>query len=279
MNFIDKIDWESLYSAGLYVMKNYPLKILGNIILGLIISSLLITLYLYFLKKTGGFKRENRWYNKMVKLYFPAVIIITIFFGIKIGIIRGIYKGLQKDSYSISKTIYDSGAAQIFSSEKEKQEAIVKIQSLAKELQNNNKELKINMVDLAKQYNSHYTIIDQPKNWIAKQFVEKYGDQIQTLVIYGTLNAAPHVNISENISYKEFDTIMQQLRSLDPEDVEKSIIAKIQDFFLQLLTSQYHSFIKAALILLVALLSIPWIELLIYTLFRNKKLKKIENAQ
>lgn len=271
---MQNIDWDTLYSAGLYIIKMYPMKIFTNVLFAIIVSLLISFVYLYFFRKFKGFFRENKWYRRSVKLYIPLVIIVNLLFAAKFGLIRGIYKGLEKDSYSICKQVYDTGSQQFFANDTEKQKTLLAVQSMAKELSESNKDLKVNIVDFAKSYNTKVGVVDKPKNWIAAKFADKYGDRIHTLALYGMLSAVPHANVSETMSYEDFHAVITQLLQMNPQDIEKSIISKIQVFFLDLLKSQYSSIIKGILLIWALLILIPWAELFIYKYVMKRKLNQ-----
>ena len=235
---MQNIDWQTIYSVGIYIIKTYPLLILWNVILGLFLSLIVSGVCIYLLRKFGVIKRENKWYSRSVKLYIPALIFLNLFFAAKIGLIRGIYKGLEKDSYSLSEQVYNAGTHQIFSNDEEKKRFITRIQEVVTELKTDNQNLKVSIVDVAKRYDTKYGVVDHPKNWIAAKFADKYGDKIHTLALYTMLNAVPHVNVSESMSYEDFDIMIQQLTKLDPKDIEKSVVTKIQDLFMSLVKSQ-----------------------------------------
>uniref|UniRef100_A0AAU6WR47 Uncharacterized protein n=2 Tax=Chryseobacterium TaxID=59732 RepID=A0AAU6WR47_9FLAO len=108
-------------------------------------------------------------------------------------------------------------------------------------------------------------MINQPKNRMASWLMNRYGDRINTVIIYGILNSIPDVEVTGDLSYREFDKITKQLLVLNPDDIEKSITEKIQNLLLIALQSQLKSMAGSLLMIWVILMLIPWLEFWIYT--------------
>jgi hypothetical protein len=271
---MQNIDWETIYSVVWYVIKNYPGKIILYstmfLVLGFVISFILI----FSLRKFKAISRGHKYYNWLVKLYIPLIIIINIIFSLKIGLFFGVYKALQKDSYTISEQVYNSSTQYIFKDKQSKVKFISDLKLIVSELSQNNKNVKIQLVDIVKAYDIKYKVVNKPKNWLASAFADKYGDRIHTLVLYGVLNSIPHVDITKDLSYEEFDKVTQQLLQLNPENLEKSLVEKIQNLFLMILKSQFKAIIKGILLIWALLMLIPWLEFWIYKYVMKRKMKK-----
>jgi hypothetical protein len=104
------------------------------------------------------------------------------------------------------------------------------------------------------------------------------GDKIYSFIIYGILDSVPNGGITNELSYGEFNTISEKLVVLNPENIEKSIVQKIQNLFLMILKSQFTTILKGILLIWVLLMSIPWFEFWIYTLLM-KRLKDHNTIQ
>ncbi|KFF28312.1 hypothetical protein [Chryseobacterium vrystaatense] len=272
---MNNLDWEVIYSVVVYVLKNYPLKIIFYMSLCFILGIILSIIYSLILKKYKVLSREHKYYNCAVKLYIPAIFVINIIFSLKAGLFWGAYEALKKDSYSISQQTYNAGTYYAFKDEQSKKQFVGKLQLVVSDLSTSNQNTKIRIVDIVKAYDTKYQVVDSPKNWLASLFAEKYGERIHTLVLYGMLNAVPHVNISESISYSEFDQLTSKLIMLDSKDVESSIVVKIQNLFLMVLKSQFKTIIKGILIILILLMLIPLVEFCIYRYVMKRKQKKV----
>lgn len=268
---MQNLDWEMIYSIVVYVIKNYPLKIIFYMSLCFVLGIVISIIFSLILKKYKILSREHKYYNWAVKLYIPAIFIINIIFSLKIGLFWGAYEALKKDSYSISQQTYKAGTYYIFKDEQSKKQFVGKLQSVVSDLSNSNQNTKIQIVDIVKAYDTKYKVVDKPKNWLASLFAEEYGNRIHTLALYGMLNAVPHVNISESISYQEFNKLTNQLVMLDPKDVESSVVKKIQNLFLMVLKSQFKAIIKGILFIWIPLMLIPLLEFWIYSYIMKRK--------
>lgn len=269
-------DWDSIYSAVLYIIRNYPLTLLLYCSLcftaGLVIS-LILTLVM---RKYKVFSRTPKYYNWLVKLYIPAIFIVNGIFSLQLGLFWGSYEALKKDSFSISSQIYSSGAGSVFKDQKAKAEFIGEVRTVVLGISRNNENTKIKIADLVKAYDTKYGIIYQPKNRMASWIMKQYGDRINTVVIYGLLNSIPDVEVTGDLSYHEFDKITKQLLVLDPDDIENSIVEKLQNLFLMVLNSQFRTMAESLLILWVGLMMIPWLEFWMYT-YVMKRITKRNN--
>ncbi|WP_336734188.1 hypothetical protein, partial [Chryseobacterium sp. VD8] len=262
---MQNIHWETIYSTVGYVLKNYPLKIVLFcflfLVLGLLISSFLVII----LKKYKALSRRQKYYNWFVKLYIPAIFIVNIVFSLKIGLFCGVYSALKKDSYSISEQVYNSSTYYIFKDNRSKKVFIEDLRKAVKDLSQKNNNAKVKVIDIAKAYHIKNDMIDLPKNWMASMFVNRYGDKIYSFIIYGILDSVPNGGITNELSYGEFDAISEKLVVLNPENIEKSIVQKIQNLFLMILKSQFKTILKGILLIWVLLMCIPWFEFWIYT--------------
>ncbi len=262
---MQNLDWNSIYSAILYIIKNYPLTILLYcavcFIAGLLIS-LMLTLAM---RKYKAFSRVPKYYNWLVKLYIPAIFIINSIISLQLGLFWGSYEALKKDSFSIASQIYSSGVGSVFKDQNAKAEFIGEVRAVVSEINRNNEEAKIKITDLIKAYDTKYGMINQPKNRMVSWLMNQYGDRINTVVIYGILNSIPNVEVTGDLSYYEFDKITQQLLVINPDDIENSIVQKIQNLFLMVLKSQFKTTVGSLLMVWVILMMIPWLEFWIYT--------------
>ncbi|MFZ4931710.1 hypothetical protein [Chryseobacterium sp. Mn2064] len=271
---MQNIDWKTIYSAVVYVAKHYPLMIILYILLCVILGMGVSVILAFIFRKYKVTSREQKYYNWAVKLYLPTLFIINIIFSFKIGLFWGCYEALKKDSYNLSSQVYHAGSSLIFENDHSKKEFIGDLKSIVTELSRNNQNIKVQVKDIVKVYDTKYEALDEPKNWLVSLFAEKYGDKIHTLIVYGILNSVPHINISESISYREFDKITNQLVMLDSHDIEHSLVQKIQNLFLIVLKSQFKPIIRGILMIWGLLMLIPWLELSIYKFVMKRKRSK-----
>lgn len=271
LDFLKKIDWWFFWE----ITKDYIFPSIGtliwNIVLFFVISIIVSIAYTIILSRKKVLKRIPRYYNWAVKLYVPLLFVGIIYIFFQIGMVRGFYKILDNNRPVIVENIYNESVSHIFKSNTEKNEFINEVQEIAKETQDGAKEFSLILHNKVNSYNSGNNIIDKGKDKLASYLLDIYSEDIYTLVVYGMLNSAPHVNITEAIPYDEFNTIFDVLLSVDHKNLEQSIIRKIDTWCSDLLYSQYKSLLITNLILLVIVMIIPLIEFFIYKMWIEKK--------
>jgi hypothetical protein len=272
---MENIDLKIIYSILIDGIRNYPLKIILYTTIFLFIGIVFSISKVLVFKRFKVISRQQKYYNVLVKLYIPAVFIINIIFSLKVGLFWGAYEALKKDSYPISEQVYNTSSYYIFKDNTSKAVFITDLKSIVSDLSKNNNNVKVGIVDIAKAYDTKYKAVDQPKNWLAQLFADQYGERIHTLVLYGILNAVPHTDSTSSISYTEFDRLADQFTKLDPENLEYSIVQKIQNLFLYILKSQFKIIIKGILFLWAILMLMPWVEFWIYSYLMKRKRTKI----
>lgn len=267
MEDFDRIEWSMIWN----IIKNIVLPHTGTLIfytiiflfLGLIIS----IFYVIILHKKKVLKRKPKYYNWITKLYIPVLIIGFLFFFGNIGFITGIYKVLDKENETIISSVYNNILKLSFESEKSKNEYILKLQQTAREVIDSSNALEEYLKITATEYNTGYSVIDDSKNKLANFLIDKYGDDIYKISVYGMLNAAgarAHVNINESLSYEEFSTGMDFLLDVGHKDIEQAIKDKLIVWYDSLLYNQYKSVVLSQLVLLLIIISLPLIDFFIY---------------
>jgi len=119
--------------------------------------------------------------------------------------------------------------------------------------------------EVALEKNTGNSIIDKSKNKVTEFLIDRYGDDIYTIAMYGMLNlAGPHINLNESISFEEFNAGMELLLEVGYKDIEEGIKEKLTIWYDNILLTQYKSFISPYLIFILIMMGIPLIEFFIY---------------
>ncbi len=267
MEYLNNVDWRFIWEVTKDIILPQSGKLIFNTLLFLFIGIVISIVFTVFLSKKGVFKRKLKYYNWVVKLYIPILIIfISYVFG-QIGFIRGAYKILTSEKKAIVSSIYQKTLNLTFASKESKNTIIKILQVSAKDVNNGSQNLIQVLKVTSLSYNSGITIIDNSKNKITNYLIEKYGNDIYKISMYGMLNIAgarAHTNINEALPYKEFSAAMDFLLTVDYKDIEKGIQDKLTEWYELLLKTQFNSIIKSFLILLLLIISIPLIEFFIY---------------
>lgn len=267
MEYFQNIKWSEIWS----IIKDTVLPHLGtlifNSILFLFIGFILSIVYIFFLRKKKIFKRIPKYYNWAVKLYIPILIVGFLFVFGHIGFITGTYKVIDKENKRIVSSIYHNILKLSFESEESKNEFIIELQQSAIEVKDGSTALGASLKATATAYNTGYAVIDNNKNKLTDFLIDKYGDEIYKITIYGMLQAAgakAHININKAFSYQEFSAAMNVLLDIGHKDIEQGIKDKLTIWLDALLYHQYKSLIVSQLILLLIIIGLPLIEFFIY---------------
>ncbi len=268
MKFLDTINWSEIWNIIKDVVIPHSGTLILNIILFLGIGFITSIIYILVLSKRRVLKREAKYYNWAVKLYIPILIIGFLYIFGQIGAIRGIYCIIQKEEKLIVSGISTSISKQFFESEESKNEFIKEIQQTAIEVKEGNDAFVGAIKSMASVNNTGYSLIDKSKNKISEYLIEKYGGDLYKITMYGIINAAtPHADMSETLSYKEFNIAMDLLIHVGHKDIERSIADKLTVWFDHWLSSQYRSLVYSLLITLIIIMIIPLFEYGVYRFY------------
>lgn len=267
MEYFNEIEWSFLWNIIKDIVLPHTGTLIFNTIIFLLLGFFLSLFYIIVLHKKKVLKRKPKYYNWAVKLYIPILIISFLFIFGHIGFITGIYKVLNKENKTITSSIYNSLLKLSFESEKSKNDFIVKLQQSAIEAKDDSSALIESLKITTTAYNTGYSVIDNNKNKIAVFLIDKYGNDIYKIVIYGMLNLAEsktHVTINKSLSYEEFSTGMDFLLNVGYKDIEQGIKDKLIKWFDYLIYDQYKSLVLFQLIILLIIICLPFIEFFIY---------------
>lgn len=267
MEYFDKIEWSVIWNIIKDIVLPHTGTLIFNTFIFLFLGFFISLFYIVVLHKKKILKRKPKYYNWAVKMYIPMLIIAFLFLFGHIGFITGIYKILNEENKTITSSIYNNILKLSFESEKSKNDFIVKLQQSAIEAKDDSNALVESLKITTTAYNTGYSVIDDNKNKIAAFLIDKYGNDIYKIAVYGMLNVAgskTHVNINKSLSYEEFSTGMDFLLNVGYKDIEQGIKDKLIKWFDYLLYDQYKSLVLFQLILLLIIICLPLIEFFIY---------------
>ncbi|PKV51784.1 hypothetical protein ATE84_3882 [Aquimarina sp. MAR_2010_214] len=269
LNFLDQIDWKSLWEIIRDIVLPHSGTLILNCILFLFLGFIIAIVYCIVLYRKGIFKRTPKYYNWAVKLYIPLLIIGMLYVFGQWGIIRGVYRIINVERPIVVTNIYKGTLEYFFDNEQEKNKFLISLQLLAMETESSSKDF----ITLLK---SHYekketkdqSFIGSVENKLATFFINHYGEEIYTYALYNMITTAAgkgaHVDVSDSFSYEQFKVAIDFLLEVGHQDLEKIILEKLDNWLQDVLSSQYYSIIKSLLILLILIMIIPFIEYFIY---------------
>lgn len=272
--YIATIDWSETWEF----LKVYILPHLGSllfwtllfIIIGLIIS-IVLNIYLY---RKSFFSRDRKYYNWIVKLWIPYIIVVFIYFFGMFGLFYSSHSVLEKENQNITTSIYSKTIGPRFSSEKNKKEFLVSLQQLSNVSEETSKSIVQSLSVKIKNNNSGMTVIDDFKNSSCNYLYEKYESEIYSATIYGLIKTVDkQVNVAsiKNVDYADFKMLLTKLDKVEPKQIEQSIQSEISLKVKTILDYFYKGIMKHEALFLLLFLSFPFIEYLIYLKFVKTK--------
>ncbi|WP_158976264.1 hypothetical protein [Cellulophaga sp. L1A9] len=282
MEYLEKIDWPFIWSIVRDTVIPHSGTLIFNTLLFLFLGFAISLTYVILIAKKKLLKRKPKYYNWAVKLYIPIVILSFLYIFGQIGLIRGIYKCLEKEKTNIVSGIYTNTLGFAFETEEAKNNFIGKIQATAIDTKDRSDEFIFQLRKEAKNHNSGYSLIDSGKNKIAGYLITKYGTDIYKAGVYAMLNLAvakaAHTNLDDMIAYDDFSAGMDFLISVGHKDIEVAVLEKLDTWFTSLLSNQYWAMVKSLCILAVLVLLFPIAEFFIYKKWIAPKLLEKERV-
>ncbi|AIZ42107.1 hypothetical protein [Cellulophaga baltica] len=285
MEYLEKIDWPFIWSMVRDTVIPHSGTLIFNTLLFLFLGFAISLTYSIVIAKKKLLKRKPKYYNWAVKLYIPIVILSFLYVFGQIGLIRGIYKCLEKEKTNIVTGIYTNTLGFAFETEESKNDFIGKIQATAIDTKNRSDEFIFQLRKESKNHNSGYSLVDSGKNKIADYLITKYGTDIYKAGVYAMLNLAvakaAHTNLDDVMAYDDFSAGMDFLISVGHRDIEIAVLEKLDTWFTSLLSNQYWAMVKSLLLLAFIIVLIPIAEFFIYKKWIEPKLleKELLTAQ
>lgn len=260
------IDWNFIWSIIRDIVIPNSGTLIFNFILFLFLGFIITIMYCIFLWRKGILKRTPRYYNWVVKLYIPLLLIGILYIFGQWGFLRGIYKILDNEKAVIVQEVYEGSMSQVFESEEAKNKFILSLQGLAIKAKSGSQDYAVIFENYLKNHNTGNSVVNKTKNKLAKYIVNHYSDDLYKLTVYAFITSAGrgHIDFSEALPYEEFSTVMDLLLEIGYKDIEKVVIDKLNEWFALVISSQYNAMVKSLLILLFLILIIPLLEYFIY---------------
>lgn len=269
LRFLDQIDWVVLWGIIKDIVLPHSGTLILNCILFLFLGLIIAIVYCIFLYRKGIFKRTPKYYNWVVKLYIPLLIIGILYVFGQWGLIRGIYKIVDAERPIIVTSTYSSTLEYVFENEHEKNEFLTSLQLFAVASKSSSEDLIVLLKDhYKKRENKGESLASSIENKLTQFLINNYGEEIYSFLLYHLITTVAEkggrINMSDSLSFNEFKVAIDFLLEVGYEDLEKIILEKLDDWVHNMLSSQYHNMVKSLLILLIIMMITPLIEFFIY---------------
>jgi hypothetical protein len=218
------------------------------------------------------FKRHKKWYSFLAKLAYVWWLIVLTAGGGVIGGMRGLWKIVERETPVVSEELYKASTAQVFKTEEEKLAFIEGLRTTAKVAMSTTDGFTHTMVGELKHKSTGYGLVDSIKNGGTDLVMEQFGDEVSKGILFGVMKAGgKHVGVDENISYGEFSSALDAALHEDAHALEADILESINQRLLKFLKGYYNGYLGTVVLIVLALFSLPLVELLIFRMWLRRK--------
>ncbi len=256
-----KQDWKALAELTMDHMG----ATVGNTLTAGAIGLLLGVLLAVVLGKLGLFRRPaNVWYNRLVKLYVPYLIVVCVMTGVQLGLYRSVRNAAIAANDAAIGALYEHALAPSLGTPEARQAFLVPLQEGGRTGQSLGKEIT----------GAIKTMLRGPegeRNWtrsgaamLAGWFIDRYEDDIASAILYGIYlktSGSPQLHASgEPMDYRSFHEDVDFLLKADLGEMERTIKVNLGGLTHSLIERQYASMWKSASLFTVLMCLIPLLE-------------------
>ncbi len=270
MEEIYKIDWEMIITE--IILPHFSTIIIYTLSfcsIGLILA----LIYIMILKKNQVFVRQHKYYNWFVKLYIPLLVIVFLYFSLNFALIYSAKSIVKKEEPKVVNEIYDATINQIFQTPEARKDFILQLKEKTRDL-TDTQEIFVDEAEetISRTFNN-YSLVNSDNKKITNYFISKYKDNLYNAILFG-LNVATGSKMKPaEMTYKEINSLVNVLNTLEPAKIETSVKSKLTDMVDKIITSQINGFAKTTLLIFLLLIFIPVLEWFIYNWYVKRKIK------
>lgn len=266
------VDWIQIKEVLGHLLEHYLLRICLYAALFVGLAFIISVLLTRFIHKRKLLQRQPKLYHYGIKLIYPYIFLISIYFFALTGLGFGFKSALKLDSNNLGELVYDNSMALSFENDSSKKATLNHLAEMVKTLQQTQSDTKVKLKEVAQLVEFKSKLLEKTKDATVSFLVSQYGDEIFTRMLYATLLLAPNNDFVElEMSYKDFNKAISNLLLLDADDIEQSIKESIGVAIFKVLRPQFNAFILSQLFVWLLLMSLPFVEILIYRKYRRKK--------
>lgn len=266
--YTEIIDWMEVWEfSKQFILPNIGLFLFWTVLfvlLGLILS-IVLNIVLY---RKNFFDRDKKYYNWIVKLWIPYLVIVFLYFFSMIGLLYGGHSIMEKENKNIAAHIYSNTIGTAFSSEKEKKDFLHSLQNISNSSEGVSRSMAQALAVYIKQNNSGFASVDKLKNSSTSYLLKKYESDVYSACVYGFMKVADDkadMKNVKNIDYAQFKSLLKKLDQAEPQKIELSLQSEMGHKLQSVLDFVFKEILKHELLFFVFFLSLPFIEYLIYS--------------
>lgn len=259
------IDWNTAWQILLHFLEHYFLRISLFAVLFILIGLFVSIWYSRLFYKKNWLSRKPKAYNYGIKLVYPYIFSITIYFFIIIGLSQGVKSAIKHDANTLGSIIYENSIALSFENDSSKEETLNKLATVVKSVQDANMASKILLTKIAEETHFESKLFESTKNVTANFLIKHFGDEIFARTLYYTLMLTPKNDFVElEMNYEEFEKGIKNLMALDASQIEASIIENIGISIYKVIKPQLNGIIISQLLIWALFMALPLIETALY---------------
>jgi hypothetical protein len=222
--------------------------------------------------KWKWFRRHKKWYSFLAKLAYVWWLLVLVGGGGVLGGIRGLGKIVERETPVVSKELYEASVAKVFQTEEERMVFVEGLRTTAKAAMATSEGFTKTMVGELKLKNTGAGWVDTLKNKGTDLVMDQFGDEVTKGILYGVMKTGgKQVGLEQDLSYEEFNAALDAVLLEKPKQLEEDILASINERLLHFLHGYYSSYMGSAIAIVLALFSLPLMELLIFRLWLRRK--------
>jgi hypothetical protein len=260
------ISWADFWS----VCKDYILPESSTLVLSVLLYGILgfvIAVAILALgQRYGVFARKQKYYNWIVKLYIPLILLGTLYFALQIGLFRGIYKVMDHETDLLTEGIYGQTVDRVFSNPAEKAAYLELLKVALVTYDHSSAAFADSLKHRIMGSQVGYGVIDQAKNKVSAYLIDTFKDDIFNAILAAVLSeASKQGGAPVEMSWSESRKLLEILQHTDAARLEVVIKAKVTEMLQHLFYTQYSSLRKSSLLMwFVIALLLPMVEWLVY---------------
>lgn len=266
-----------IYSAGDLILPSIG-TIIIDVILAILITLVFLTFFFIVLWKIEFFKRNRKYYNIVIKLYIPYIIVATFYISILLGIITGVAEILEDKNETLVEYAYESTISPIIDNSEQWDTFIHRLNETATEIDDSNDKFSIALIFKSVGAFGFDDSISQKANTsLSEDIYSKINSKIYSALVMGViLSKKENASVSYTgiIKVKEFHSILDELKTITKKDVEDGIKSELSTAINDLITKQYWNLFWSTLLLYLGLLSPLFVEYFVYRKWLKKRFEK-----
>lgn len=259
------ISWKDFWAISKDIVLPESATVIGSALLYGFLGFLLAIGLLLLGRRVRLFTRNRKYYNWVVKLYIPLILVGTLYFSLQLGVVRGIYKVMSHQAQNITEGVYAQTVDRLFETPAEKDAYLTILRGTVMVYNQSSTAfadtLKQNIMD----NEVGYGLVEETKNKVSAYLIDTYKDDLFSAIVAGAISQASKKAAPAELSWSESRALIDVLLQADAAELEVAIHQKLIELMDRLFYSQYASIRTSTLLLwFFIVIFIPLLEWAIY---------------